>query len=677
MVSPFSRVFSRSARGPLAPAHKRPHRPPTLEALEERTLLTGAWTPLANLPPSPDGIGTMMLLSDGTVMAEGGGVDNTWYQLTPDATGSYVNGTWSPLASMNIQRLYFGSAVLPDARVFVVGGEYSSDGGFSRTGEIYDPVANTWTRTANFPQTMFGDDPTEVLPDGRVLAGYVVGPQTYIYDPAADTWTPTGTKLNNDQSDEETWVKLPDNSILTYDIFAPGTAQRYLPDSGTWVATGPAPTNLSSSGVGEELGPAFLLPDGRVFYIGATGHTAYYTPSTDSWASGPDVPGGLGADDAPGAELPNGKILFAADHPLFNGPTSVFEFDPSTDTYTNVTPNISGMSETRASYFDRMVVLPTGQVLYTTSDDQLAVYTPDGTAVAAAKPVISNIQANPDGTYTLTGSQLNGIDEGSTYGDDALNATNYPIVQLTANDGTVVYARTYDWNATGVGATNGATSVQFALPFGITPTSYSVSVIANGVASDPVNLVAGAGPAVVRSVPNGNNEPGISSIRFTFNETIIPRTFEDTAKSIDSFTDPNGNPIAVTSVTPVQGTHDRQFDVSFATQVQAGTYTMVIGPNIKDLMHRQMDQDGDGVAGQPDDSYTATFTITNPQVTAYSPTGNNNLPGSIQSVRFTFSRPIDPNSFGTAQVDSFTDPSGNPIAVNAVTPVSGTNNTQY
>jgi hypothetical protein len=47
----------------------------------------------------------MMLLSDGTVMAEGGNVDNTWYKLTPDSTGSYVNGTWSQLASMHVARL--------------------------------------------------------------------------------------------------------------------------------------------------------------------------------------------------------------------------------------------------------------------------------------------------------------------------------------------------------------------------------------------------------------------------------------------------------------------------------------------------------------------------------------------------------------------------------------------
>jgi hypothetical protein len=40
-------------------------------------------------------------------------------QADPDIHGSYVNGTWSPIASMpaGYGPLYFGSAVLPDGRV--------------------------------------------------------------------------------------------------------------------------------------------------------------------------------------------------------------------------------------------------------------------------------------------------------------------------------------------------------------------------------------------------------------------------------------------------------------------------------------------------------------------------------------------------------------------------------
>ena len=70
-----------------------------------------------------------------------------------------------------------------------MGGEYSgpnTDNTDINTGEIYDPVANTWTPIANFPQSNFGDDPIETLPDGSVLGGYLLGPQTYIYNPTTN-----------------------------------------------------------------------------------------------------------------------------------------------------------------------------------------------------------------------------------------------------------------------------------------------------------------------------------------------------------------------------------------------------------------------------------------------------------------------------------------------------------
>ena len=60
---------------------------------------------------------------------------------------------------MNAGRTAFPTNVLPDGRVFTVGGEYDINQNFAElnTGEIYNPVANTWTNIANFPQSQFGD----------------------------------------------------------------------------------------------------------------------------------------------------------------------------------------------------------------------------------------------------------------------------------------------------------------------------------------------------------------------------------------------------------------------------------------------------------------------------------------------------------------------------------------
>src|SRR5579862_9810397 len=69
---------------------------------------SGPWTPLANNAPA--GINTMLLLTDGTVMAQAAGTTADWYRLSPDAHGDYAQGAWSKLASMNDTRLYYGSA---------------------------------------------------------------------------------------------------------------------------------------------------------------------------------------------------------------------------------------------------------------------------------------------------------------------------------------------------------------------------------------------------------------------------------------------------------------------------------------------------------------------------------------------------------------------------------------
>jgi Kelch motif len=463
---------------------KRLRRRPTLELLEDRLALSGTFSTLSNA--APENIGTMLLLSDGSVMALGGGgqfPSDQWYKLAPDASGSYVNGTWSTLASMHTPRAFFASNVLPDGRVFVLGGEYSGSRwamNWTNSGEIYDPVLNNWTNIAPFPQTNFGDDPTQILPDGSVLAGYLSGTNTWVYHPDFDTWTAGGNKLNNDQSDEETWLKLPDNSILTYDIFSNSTAQRFIPASNSWVKTGRVPVALTDDH--HEIGPAFLMPDGRAFFLGASGNTAFYATSTNSWQTGPQIPQGYGCDDAPGAEMPNGHILFAAH--LLSDPgantSKVFEFDPSTNQYTDVTPG----NPFRQAPLTRMLVLPSGQVLVSPGlSVTLSVYTPTGVPDTSWRPTISGVTANSDGTYTLTGTQLNGISQGASYGDDAEMDSNYPIVRLTDAIGKVSYARTFNWSSTGVATGSSVVTTAFRLPTGIKAGTYSLSVVANGIAS--------------------------------------------------------------------------------------------------------------------------------------------------------------------------------------------------
>ena len=267
------------------------------------------------------------------------------------------------------------------------------------------------------------------------------------------------------------------------------------------------PVALSSARVGYELGAGVLLPDGRAFFLGATGKTAFYTSPTaanptGSWTDGPVLPRHLAAGDAPAAVLPNGDILMALSPKIRANPanpsngfypphTRIFEYNPVSNHFTDVTPAGFGFRLTN-SYETTMLVLPTGQVLVCDDRGRIAVFTAGGSPEPSWRPAIDGITQDAGATYSLTGTQLNGLSEGAYYGDDNEMASNYPIVQLTASDGQVSYARTTGWQSL-VATGSLVESVNFTLPAADGPGTYSVRAIANGIASAPHDFVVGSG----------------------------------------------------------------------------------------------------------------------------------------------------------------------------------------
>jgi subtilisin-like proprotein convertase family protein len=125
----------------------------------------------------------------------------------------------------------------------------------------------------------------------------------------------------------------------------------------------------------------------------------------------------------------------------------------------------------------------------------------------------------------------------------------------------------------------------------------------SGGNTPPTNDTAGAS---VTSVTFGGTG-GISSARVSFSEAINASTFTPSKVALSG---PGGKAIAVTAVTLVAGTNGNQFDVTFPTQTATGTYTLVVGPDVRDLAGNPMDQDRNGKPGQPTDRYTGTTTVT-------------------------------------------------------------------
>src|SRR5262249_43216939 len=95
------------------------------------------------------------------------------------------------------------------------------------------------------PPNCFGDVPTMLLPGGRILAGNLVNSLTYIYDIGSDSWSSPIPKAHNDRSNEETWARMDDGTILTYDVFqsistGSGYAERFDPTTNSWSSISPA-----------------------------------------------------------------------------------------------------------------------------------------------------------------------------------------------------------------------------------------------------------------------------------------------------------------------------------------------------------------------------------------------------------------------------------------------------
>ncbi len=182
------------------------------------------------------------------------------------------------------------------------------------------------------------------------------------------------------------------------------------------------------------------------------------------------------------------------------------------------------------------------------------------------------------------------------------------------------------------------------------------------------------GARITSSSNYGTLPRGVSSLRVAFSHVMEPETF--TPDQVVRFTDPAGNAVTVTDVEPVASSNNMQFDIFFDAAELAGTYTLVIGPNILDVYGTPMDQNGNGIPGEiPGDQFPAMFYVAPPRITGSTPSGT--LHGPIADVQVTFDTPMNPDTFTPDSVVSFTGPGGVSIPVTDVSPIPDTNDTQF
>ena len=473
------------------------------------------WTPLTNQPTFRASV--PLLLTDGTVLMQNEGAQD-WWRLTPDQNGSYVNGTFTQIASLpaGYSPLYHSSAVLPDGRLIIEGGEYNfGTPTWTDLGAIYDPLANTWTSVdpppffgtcCGFGHPTIGDAQSVILFDGTYMQANCCTTDEALLDASTLTWRPTGNG-KFDINDEEGWTLLPNKQVLTVDayVFAydPNgmNSEIYVPAAGNWHTGGSTIVQLWDSAAAcggennatQEVGPAVLRPDGTVFATGAdtcgggaSGHTAIYNVSTATWTPGPDFPPNLNIADGPAALEPNGNVLMVASPGFGNRPITVLEWD---GTNLNTVPGPPRASRD-GSFVCNFLVLPTGQILFTDFSRDVEIYTPTGSYDPSWAPRIQSYPStvSPGSSYTISGHLFNGMSQGAAYGDDVQAATNYPLVRITNNaTGHVFYSRTHDHSSMAV-AFNGLVSTHFDVPANQETGPSQLVVVANGIPSPPVSV---------------------------------------------------------------------------------------------------------------------------------------------------------------------------------------------
>jgi hypothetical protein len=465
---------------------------------------------------APFNAGVALQLTGGNILIQETGTSN-WHELIPDNLGNYDTGTFGNESAfpptMNYDPTFFASGVLPDDRVIVEGGEYDNgDKDYTNKGAIFDPQTHMWTEVkAPTGWSQIADAPSAVVNFGgtwKYMLADFNGTDFATLDPSTLMWTVDPGDGKFDINEEEGWTLLPGGDVLTVDAYFNKNNERtgtkseiYNPSKDIWTIAGSTVVQLwdSDNGCGpaandsNEVGPAVLRPDGTVFATGANtcpgkaGHTAIYNVKTKKWTKGPHFPNHDDMADAPAAVLPNGNVLVATNPGWGNSPITFYEFNGTKFlTTTPQPPGLTGNTEN-----DRMLVLPNGHIMLTdTGTPDIWFYFPKGTYKSAWQPKITALETTVPGcitegdTYTVKGTQFNGLTQGAYYGDDAQSATNYPLVRITNNATKhVTFQRTHDFSTMAVATGKQIVSTQFDVSTKADTGASTMVVIANGIPS--------------------------------------------------------------------------------------------------------------------------------------------------------------------------------------------------
>jgi hypothetical protein len=416
---------------------------------------------------------TATLLRNGKVLLAGGD-DGNGTSLSSTEIFDPGLGTWTQLTGagshLSEGRTWHTATLLPDGRVLVVGGYGNTT--TLNSAEIYDPDTGMWTSTDHMA-TARGSHTATLLPDGTVLvvggdndsANSLASAERYSPNGSGNKWTSAGTMTNGDRANH-TATLLPEGEVLVAGGFGcvvhdecvygeVATCELYSPAGSTW-------SDIASMNVARSFHTATLLPNGKVLVAGSENapeelaRWETFDPDEGNWSP---VPAGSLAYSRRGhvaTLLPYGEVL------VEGGEYSYYE----------------------------------GDDVFNAVQSSAELYTPElGGPYLGGQPLLDPIDCSGGSCLVATGSVFQGISGGSGGNGGQNSATNYPLFQVQPDvDGIPGGTRTYllsdpvhPWSNSYFRST--------LIPCTIAPGDYWVSIVANGIASDPRRITINAAPS--------------------------------------------------------------------------------------------------------------------------------------------------------------------------------------
>jgi N-acetylneuraminic acid mutarotase len=259
------------------------------------TILTGgSWVQKQGMPDQDSANGRIecigFSIGNKGYMGMGMGNDLTVYSDLNEYDPS--TGTWTPKSSLSMTLAWPVCMVINNIAYVGIGNNqgFGNSNGNTNAFFAYDPVADTWTRKADFPGVLrFGALGIAVGNQGIVGFGY--GPNgslrdIWSYDPATDSWIqkadfpgvlipedPLGFTLDNQTAYIGGYVYEYDEGVNLW--------YQYDPVADSWTTKNPRP-GTNPLGINSAL-----VINGTGYVMGGGVENWMYQPASDSWAQVP------------------------------------------------------------------------------------------------------------------------------------------------------------------------------------------------------------------------------------------------------------------------------------------------------------------------------------------------------------------------------------------------------